>query len=229
MKKIVSILMLAFALVFLGGCSGGLESLDLAQENDTHNSVDQSQLTDLQNQINELKAQLDALVDVGDNVVIDNSTINNINAQITDLTEQLAALQAEFDALQDQVGADNTAIDGRLDDLEIDVEGLTKTVDELKDQIAALWAAIEDLKNDPPVREEGGPAYVFTGELGGHVPTITEGVLPGDFFIDLCKVKDKHAMWVYVGDETGWAYFGSIYTPGPPRVKPGQPASVVRS
>ena len=229
MKKFVTALLLGVALIFgVVGCHGP-ESLDLLAESNDHNSVTQTQLTDLQKQIDALKEQLAALVAAGgDNVVvIDNSTISNINAQIADLTEQLAKLQAEFDALKDQVGTDNVTIDNRLTALEGDVAGLTETVKGLQTQIDALAAAVEDLQNNPPApREEGGPAFVFTGELGGRVPEITEGVLPGDFFIDLCKVNDKHAMWVYVGGDIGWAYFGSIFTPGPPHV---HTSSVVRS
>lgn len=179
MKKIVSVLMLVFALI-LGGCSSGVESLDLHQESDTHNSVDQSQLTDLQNQINDLKAQI-AAIEPG----ASDETINAINVTISNLQTSLAALQAEFDALKDQVGTDNAAIFARLALLKTEVDGLKTDVADLADRVTVLEEALAKIpqanaplfvsahvgNTKPETEESRGATIRWTASAGGATAT----------------------------------------------------------
>jgi len=175
MRKIVSVLMLVFAL-FLGGCSNGVESLDLMKEGDEHASVTQSQLTDLQNQINDLKAQL-AAIEPG----ASEETINSINVAISNLHTGLAALQAEFDALKGQVAADNAAIAARLALLETEVAGLQLDVTELEGRVTVLEEALAKIpqanaplfvsahvgNTEPETDESRGTTIRWTGSAGG--------------------------------------------------------------
>jgi len=226
MKKFVTALLLGVALIFgVVGCHGP-ESLDLLAESNDHNSVTQTQLTDLQKQIDALKEQLAALVAAGDNVVvIDNSTINNINAQIADLTEQLAKLQAEFDALKDQVGTDNVTIDNRLTVLEGDVAALNQAIIDINKEIKNLWTAIEDLPGSD--RPAGGPAYVFSG---AGAPSEGLDAREGDFFISTTNVSGRHGFGyiIYLYTSDGWIEFGLIKVGSGDAVDTASPTRIQR-
>jgi len=207
MKKFVTALLLGVALIFgVVGCHGP-ESLDLLAESNDHNSVTQTQLTDLQKQIDALKEQLAALVAAGDNVVvIDNTTITNITNQIEFLTTQVTYLTNELKDLEGQVG-DNS---DRITVLEGEVADLKDAVLAINSQIENLWAAIRDCGGEEGGRQDGGPAYVFSGSE----PSDDLNALPGDFFISTTEVPGFGYM-VYIYTSDGWIEFGQIKSATP--------------
>jgi len=176
MKKFVTALLLGVALIFgVVGCHGP-ESLDLLSESNDHNSVTQSQLTDLQKQIDALKEQL-AAIEPG----ASEETINGINVAISNLQTSLAALQAEFDALKDQVAADNAAIAERLALLDSQFKGLQGDVNELGERLSVLEEALAKVpqanaplfvsaivgNTEPETEESRGATIRWTASAGG--------------------------------------------------------------
>jgi len=205
MKKIVSVLMLVFALI-LGGCGAGGDFVNEDYKFENLNS----QISNLQTQIDGLQTQLAGLDNVsGDNVVvIDETTINNI-------TNQIAQLQDDLDALELQIGADNN----KQVSVEQTLINLAADIKTLKEEIARLDGLIGDLEcYEDTGREAGGPAYVFSG---AGEPGAIEGARAGDFYISTTRIYNGdfgYVVYLYVVTPaaegvpafSGWVEFGQI-------------------
>ena len=200
MKKIVSVLMLVFALI-LGGCGAGGDFVNEDYKFENLNS----QISNLQTQINGLQTQLNA-IDPG----ASDETIAAINKLIAALQTQVNDLTAELNALKTQVATDNVTIDERLTKLEKDCFDTGKLLDSLEERVADLEDDIEGIIKTGRVP---GVSYMFTGFAAGSKPADVTGAVLGDFYLDLdTATGNRHYLWIFNG--TDWQVFGYINSLG---------------
>lgn len=227
MRKLLGIAVLLLVSLFaFAGCGSYASQSDMENTQASVSSLEQK-IADLQSKIDAMQAQLDALSG-GDNVVvIDNTTVIQIQADITLLQSQVLNLQTQLSLLEGTVGSQDeriTALEAQL----LTVQGL---VADLGNRLTALEAYVAGLRscdcegggscdcgdNCPGCsgdRPDGGPAYVFSGSGS---PTSTEGARLGDLYIDLTANNNgRHNVWMYNG--TAWVAFGEIFAvTGSPR------------
>lgn len=182
----------ALAMIVMVACGGGdITSDDWRYDNTNAKIVDlQDQINDLQAQINELKGapQLP-----GDPTVTQED-IDNLQNQIDSL--ELQIVQIEIDLADVNVD---------LDALNVRVTNVENSIVEINNQITLILQALEALQNVEPPVQRG--AALFTG-VGA--PTVVEGALDGDFYIDLVPC-DNGSHLVYILTEGEWVPFGEIF------------------
>jgi len=198
MKKIVSVLMLVFALMFgavLSGCGGGLEGItNLDTTNDDY------KFNNLQAQIDALQIRIDALIVAGvpgpQGEPGDDGLPGISPEEIQALTEDLEALNLQLEALKLQVGTDSNV-----------GESLEQAIERLDDRVTAIQTLIDELiENGCPPRGDGGPAYVFSGS---GEPSDDLNARTGDFYISMTDTPGFGYM-VYLYTDAGWVEFGYI-------------------
>jgi len=215
MKKIVSILMLVFALI-LGGCGAGGDFVN-----------EDYKFENLQNQINVSNARIDELI-IQVNALAAAAAGTVTQDQIDVLQNQINALTTQLSALQTQVGTDNTALtasiaglterittlEGTVAILQAKVNGQAVEIAELIFQIGILNAKVDALllkiallEQDVPC-DEGSTVYTGSGDPSGtanvgdlYFDTKTEGLVGSEN-------NKKHNVWIYKSG--GWVYYGQI-------------------
>lgn len=210
MKKIVSVLMLVFAL-FLGGCGNG--GLDVTNDDYKFDSL-QTQINASNARIDELVAQVNALAAAASDSVTQ-AQVNELQNQITILTNQLSALQT-------QVGTDNITItaeikgltdrivllegtvallQAKVDGQAVQIADLITQIGLLNDRIDELVLRVTILEQDVPC-EEGSIVYTGAGDPEFRANN-------GDLYFDTRSGSDhKHSVWIYKSGH--WSYYGQI-------------------
>ena len=159
MKRIVSVLMLCFALI-LGGCSAGLDGVNDDYKFDNLNA----QLVDVDKTLVDLQGQIDET----------NLAIAELSALSANTDE---ALQAQIDALK----AEDLRLSGELEALKLrvaanegDIDALQTAVFSLNDDVAKLKVAVKDLRGRVATLE----SYVAKV----NAPLFASVVVDGDVF-----------------------------------------------
>jgi uncharacterized coiled-coil protein SlyX len=234
MKKIVSVLMLCFALI-LSGCGSGLEGItNLDTTNDDY------KINNLQAQINNIGGAI-----TGDDnvitVIIDNVTA--LQAEVEKLKEQIIVLQADSAANAEAIAAlqaECEAKQAQLDALTADLADLRSEVSDLRSELYALQelvveqgsaidnntAAIAELKASLDALGEKVFAlsrkvcvlFSKLNALAGNAATFgltpPEGDLGVGFYLDITTG------WAYQWNGEGWTKLGQLQTVPPPDVDP---------
>lgn len=218
MKKIVSVLMLVFAL-FLGGCGNG--GLDVTNDDYKFDSL-QAQISSLNQQIADLKetiANLPAGEDGADGAPGEDGAPGISPEEIAAINVQIAVLQGQATDLTNELNALKGVVDGldsRITELEAECSDVNATLTALITRVQALEDAIEALQNESDPPRLGSLIFTGTG-----CPGEIEGSQPGDFYIDLDE-RDNGNHKMYLLTSEGWVYFGQIFKATGP-----EPRSVV--